>query len=106
MRFRYTILFILLCSCSRGNRELIQKLQNVDELMAEHPDRALTTIKLIDTLALRTKALKARYSLLLTMALDKNNIYNTNLDLIRPASEYEVLCHITVGLLFKFEYAA
>ncbi len=91
MRFRYTILFILLCSCSRGNRELIQKLQNVDELMAEHPDRALTTIKLIDTLALRTKALKARYSLLLTMALDKNNIYNTNLDLIRPASEYFAL---------------
>ena len=56
--------------------------------MEERPDSALTILKSMPQEKLITKELKARYSLLYAMALDKNYIDTTNLDVISPAIEY------------------
>lgn len=53
--------------------------------MWTHPDSALAILESVDTLDLRTKSLRARYSLLYTMALDRNDIFSTDLKVITPA---------------------
>ena len=87
---RYSLLFILLVvfplfSC-RGNRQDVSKrLSSAAGLMLEKPDSALSVIKKIDTLSLRTPYLKAEYSLLLATALDKNRIDTIDIRVIEPA---------------------
>ena len=46
-------------------------LDNVESYINDRPDSALTVLEGVDSVALTTRALRARYSLLRTMALDK-----------------------------------
>ena len=59
------------------------------EMMIEtHPDSSFSLLKTIDKNSLRSKADKARYALLMSMALDKNYIDTTTFDVLQPAIDY------------------
>ena len=74
----------ILCSCTGMHSKLI----GIESLMADHPDSALAELKKIDTLKLVSNATKAKYSLLYTMALDRNGIDTTNYSLLTDAVIY------------------
>ena len=85
----YTVcLLVLLSCCQIGNKQADAQLDQAEALMTEHPDSALTILQQVDDAQLTTKALQARFALLLSMALDKNYIDITSDSLIRPAVEY------------------
>ena len=56
--------------------------------METHPDSALALLKTIDQSSIIGKESKAKYSLLMSMALDKNYIDTTTFDIIQPAIDY------------------
>ena len=84
------LLFVLLLSSCSWNscRDVKHTLSCADEVMWTHPDSALAILESVDTLDFRTKSLRARYSLLYTMALDRNDIFSTDLSVITPAVRY------------------
>ena len=59
-----------------------------DAVMWTQPDSALAALESIDTLSLKTRARRARYSLLYTMALDRNGVDTADLRIIQPAVQY------------------
>ncbi|MBQ8060477.1 MAG: hypothetical protein IJ205_00830 [Bacteroidales bacterium] len=73
-------------SCSSG--KVMNNLCNIESFINDRPDSALNALRQIDTLTLRTKAEKAKYSLLHAMALDKNYIDTADTRIILPAVEY------------------
>ena len=77
---------ILFVSC--GNRQTKALLQDVESYIQERPDSALRVLRSVDTLTLITKSLRARYSLLFAMALDKNYIDTTALSILEPTVAY------------------
>lgn len=85
----YLLLVILalpLLSCS--DREVSESLNNIESYIRERPDSALQAIRTIDTTLLDTRALRAKYSLLHAMALDKNYIDTTDVRVVLPAVDY------------------
>jgi hypothetical protein len=59
-------------SCgSTSLRRVAATLDDVESFINDQPDSALSVLRSVDTTALRTRALLARYSLLRVMALDK-----------------------------------
>lgn len=64
------------------------RLDLADNLMESRPDSALTVLSSIDTTNLADDGEKARYALLMSMALDKNYIDTTNFDILQPAIDY------------------
>lgn len=87
---RFVIIFLLmsflLVSCD--NRQAKALLQDVESYIQERPDSALRVLRKVDTLTLNTKSLRARYSLLFAMALDKNYIDTTALSILEPTVAY------------------
>lgn len=87
---RFVIIFLLmsflLVSCD--NRQTKSLLQDVETYIQERPDSALRVLRKVDSLTLNTKALRARYSLLFAMALDKNYIDTTALSILEPTVAY------------------
>lgn len=75
---RFVIIFLLmsflLVSCD--NRQAKALLKDVESYIQERPDSALQVLEMVDSSNLNTKSLRAHYSLLFAMALDKNYIYN------------------------------
>ena len=63
-------------------------MDTADAVMWTRPDSALAALKSIDTLNLKAKAQRARYSLLYTMALDRNHRDIPDLRIIKPAASY------------------
>lgn len=63
-------------------------MATTDSIMAEHPDSALTLLSSIDPVKLGSDREKARYALLMSMALDKNYIDTTTFDVLQPAIDY------------------
>ncbi len=89
MTKHYIILFssaLLICAC--GNREAEKTLADVRSYINERPDSALTVLQSMSDGSLNTRELKARYSLLYTMALNKNYIDTTDIGVIAPAFDY------------------
>lgn len=76
----------LLVSCD--NRQTKSLLQDVETYIQERPDSALRVLRKVDLLTLNTKALRARYSVLFAMALDKNYIDTTALSILEPTVAY------------------
>ena len=66
----------------------IPELAKAENCMEAHPDSALAILQAVDTLQLTTEAQKAKYALLLSMALDKNVIDRTDFDVLQPAIDY------------------
>lgn len=77
-----SILFTFTCPYYKSS------LNEAEHLMRHHPDSALQVLASIDTSTLHFAKWKAKYSLLYTMAIDKNGIDTTDLTLIQPAVEY------------------
>lgn len=92
---RYPLLLILVAfivasvavSCG-SNPEIDRQLIKAEEIMEQHPDSAYMLLNGIDKETLSTKKEKARYALLMSMALDRNYFETTSFDVIQPAIDY------------------
>lgn len=60
----------------------------IDSYIQERPDSALIVLNAIDKTQLNTASLKAKYSLLYAMALDKNYIDTTDVSILQDAQVY------------------
>lgn len=76
---------VVFLSCSKADLETERTLADVASFIEERPDSALTILDTMDSFSLTTSALKARHSLLLAMARDKNYIDDTTDSIIAPA---------------------
>ena len=66
---------LLLAACGPASRQrTVVVLDDVETYINERPDSALAVLTAVDTTSLTTRALKARYFLLKSVALDKNYI--------------------------------
>ena len=63
-------------------------MDSAEDVMWTRPDSALAALESIDTLGLKVKAQRARYSLLYTMALARNHRDIPDLRIIKPAASY------------------
>lgn len=81
--FLPVVLFAVCCS-----EESAIKLDEAEAVIYEQPEYALKILGDLDVSNIGTKALRARYSLLYSMALDKNYIDTTDVTVILPAVEY------------------
>lgn len=72
------------CSGSAGQADMTR----AEALMEEHPDSALSILETVDKSRFGSEAERARYALLMSMALDKNYIDTTTFDVLRPAIDY------------------
>lgn len=92
---RYPLLLILIAfivasvavSCG-SNPEIDRQLTKAEDIMEQHPDSAYMLLNGIDKETLSTKKERARYALLMSMALDRNYIETTSFDVIQPAIDY------------------
>ena len=82
----FLLLFLLLAGC--GPREARIRLDAAESCMQARPDSALSIIRSIDTAALRSPSLQARFALLHAIALDKNWIDTIDEGVIMPAIHY------------------
>ena len=81
MSKHYIILLLtalILCTC--GSLEADKTLADVGAYINERPDSALNVLQSMSERNLNTRELKARHSLLYTMALDKNYIDTTDIE--------------------------
>lgn len=80
----FSVMFI---SCNHKTNAW-DTLDKVEEVINSQPDSALTILSSIDKYSLGDGEEKARYALLMSMALDKNYIDTTTFDVIQPAIDY------------------
>ena len=73
--------------CGRPGRP-VPEMDLAENLMEARPDSALSILSSIDSTRLSGDEAKARYALLMSMALDKNYIDTTNFDILQPAIDY------------------
>ena len=80
--------FMVLClsACRQGTN--VPELDTADSLMEQRPDSALALLRRIDTLRLSAQHDRARYAMLLSMALDKNYIDLKDFHVLQPAIDY------------------
>ena len=84
--FNLLLAALFLASCA--NHQTAATLNDVETYIQARPDSALATIRAIDTTTLTTRSLRAHYALLHAMALDKNWIDTTDVNVVMPAVEY------------------
>ena len=77
---------LLFSSCA--SRQTAATLDDIETYIQERPDSALATLRAIDTATLTTRSLRAHYALLHAMALDKNWIDTTDVNVVMPAVAY------------------
>lgn len=85
--FYIVILLLPLTGC-RNNLSILSKLSRVDTLLNTYPDSALKIIRDINPNEIRNPAVRARHSLLHSMALDKTYTDLTCDSIIRYALQY------------------
>lgn len=84
----YMLIFFLCFVCCHRNEKIMQKIDLADKLIEELPDSSLKILSSISLEDLQNIKEKARYSLLMSMALDKNFIDTTTFDVLQPAIDY------------------
>lgn len=82
-----TIIIFAIAGCDRHSGTS-EKLDLAESLMDSRPDSALSILNAVNVETLCVKKDKARYALLKSMALDKNYIDTTSLDILQPAIDY------------------
>ncbi len=70
------------------NRDVSKRLSDIESYISDCPDSALMTLRNIDTTKLYGAKQKAHYSLLMSMALAKNDIDTADLSVSTPAAKY------------------
>ena len=87
--FRFiSLFFLLLVVLSCSDYRVRHQLKDIASYIENRPDSAIVALKLIPRTGLRTNALRAEYSMLYAMALDKNYIDTTDVSIIHPAVLY------------------
>ena len=81
------ILVLCLASCSHHSKHR-EILTQVETFVEENPDSALLVLQSIATDDLFGKEEKAKHALLLSMALDKNDVAETDFEILHPAIDY------------------
>lgn len=81
-----TLGLALFTSCS--SRRTAAVLNDIETYIQDRPDSALATIRSIDTTSLTSQRIRAHYALLHAMALDKNWIDTTDVNVVMPAVAY------------------
>ncbi len=81
--------FAIVCLVSCNKRaDYYNTLLQVESQIEENPQEALTTLQQIDTDNLSGRRMRAKYSLLYSIALDKNYIDTTDIEILQPAIAY------------------
>ena len=92
MRMRLLLLIITaitIVSCNDARKsETSRLLEDVDSYIEARPDSALAVLEGIDVEDLGSREEKAKYALLMSMALDKNYIDRTDFEVLQPAIDY------------------
>lgn len=83
-----SILIILLSAACNNQTDHNKHLVEIDSLITQRPDTALTMLKTLPANCLQTQADSAYYALLMTEARDKNFIIQTEDSLIQSALTY------------------
>ena len=81
------LLVVMFISCDHKTRAW-DTLDTAEDLMYSRPDSALAMLSTIDKGGLGDDEEKARYALLMSMALDKNYIDTTSFEVLQPAIDY------------------
>lgn len=79
---------LLLTACGSRSRAVVSAMDEAEALLNGRPDSALVILQQLDSSSLTTRALQGRYSLLYTMALDKNYRSITTPGLLDAAVRY------------------
>ena len=82
-----TAMTIFSCNDVR-NGEVYRLLTDVDSYIEARPDSALAVLEGIDVEDLGSREEKAKYALLMSMALDKNYVDRTDFEVLQPAIDY------------------
>ena len=82
-----TAITIFSCNGARKS-ETFKLLEDVDSYIEARPDSALAVLEGIDVEDLGSREEKAKYALLMSMALDKNYIDRTDFEVLQPAIDY------------------
>ena len=92
MRMRLLLLIITaitIVSCNDARKsETYRLLEDVDSYIEARPDSALAVLEGIGVEDLGSREEKAKYALLMSMALDKNYIDRTDFEVLQPAIDY------------------
>ena len=92
MRMRLLLLIITaitIVSCNDARKsETFRLLEDVDSYIEARPDSAFSVLEGIDVEDLGSREEKAKYALLMSMALDKNYIDKTDFEVLQPAIDY------------------
>ena len=81
------IVAISLISCNSHSGHWAT-LSQVDSIIEAYPDSALKVLERMEPTELSGKEEKAKYALLLSMALDKNLVDRTDFEVLQPAIDY------------------
>ena len=84
-----SLLSVSVIICCNANNEVMTKLRDIEGYIQENPERAYSELSGMDIKADTDKEDYALYSLLMSMALDKNYIDVSSDSLINNAVEYE-----------------
>ena len=80
---------ITIVSCNDARKsETYRVLEDVDSYIEARPDSALAVLEGIDVEDLGSREEKAKYALLMSMALDKNYVDRTDFEVLQPAIDY------------------
>lgn len=79
---------ILFCTSCHQQQQSVRVLDHAESLMRENPSDALHLLETIHSEKLSRASTRAKYALLYSQALDKNQIFSTDDSLIRIAVRY------------------
>lgn len=82
------LIVISCCSGSCSSHQTGVKLKDVESYIQERPDSALKILDELNRKFLTNNELRAKFSLLYSIALDKNYIDTTDLSIIQPAVDF------------------
>lgn len=82
------VIFVSVAGCNHNSEFVQANLETAEQLMESDPDSALCILNFIDTSSIKSKSQKAKFALLMSMALDKNYIDTTSFDVLQPAIDY------------------
>ena len=82
------VLLALLALVACERQVEVPELDTADSLMERRPDSALVLLQQVDTSCLTSRHTRARYAMLMSMALDKNYIDLKDFHVLQPAIDY------------------
>ena len=88
MKYLLPILFAFCFFSCQRHSDNWEKICDIENYIESRPDSALTVLEAIDIENLSSNEERAKYSLYMSMALDKNYIDKTDFEVLQPAIDY------------------